>query len=135
MARRDAAEPTDPPWPYDEPGVWRRPGEERVVPKPWGREVWWALTPHYLGKRLEVRAGHALSLQKHRRKVETLVIAQGRVRVTVGTEVTVRGAGEAITLLPDTLHRLEAVEDAVIYEVSTPEWDDVVRLEDRYGRA
>ena len=126
--------PTAPPLPLDKPGMWRLPAASRCIPKPWGREVWWAITPHYIGKWMEVRAGHALSLQVHRRKVETLVVASGAVRFTVDDETALRGPGDAVTLAPGTVHRIEAVEDAVIYEVSTPYWDDVVRLEDRYGR-
>ena len=134
MAATGGGDSTAPSLPFDQPGEWRLPAGSHCIPKPWGREVWWAITPRYLGKWLETRRGHVLSLQVRRRKVETLVIASGAVRFTVGEETAVRGPGEAVTLAPGTVHRVEAIEDAVLYEVSTPQWDDVVRLEDRYGR-
>jgi mannose-6-phosphate isomerase len=106
----------------------------RVVTKPWGREIWWAVTDHYLGKRIEVRAGHALSLQFHRQKVETLYLVSGRARFHVDGEELEPSAGSALTLPPGTVHRIEAVDDVVLFEVSTPHPDDVVRIDDRYGR-
>ncbi len=105
-----------------------------VVEKPWGREVWWAVTDRYAGKRLEVRAGHSLSLQYHERKLETLLLVQGRIALRVGEEEREVGPGVAVTIAPGTLHRMRAVTDAVLYEVSTPELDDVVRVQDEYGR-
>ncbi len=110
------------------------PGTMRQVEKPWGREIWWAVTDRYLGKRIEIRAGYALSLQFHHRKLETIYFLSGHVRLQVGDEVCDPPPGSAITLPPGTVHRVEAVEDAVLFEVSTPHADDVVRLEDRYGR-
>jgi mannose-6-phosphate isomerase-like protein (cupin superfamily) len=106
-----------------------------VVHKPWGREVWWAVTDRYAGKRLEVRAGHSLSLQYHERKLETLLVTDGRILLRVGEEEREVGPGVAVTIPPGTLHRLRALADAVIYEVSTPDLDDVVRVQDEYGRA
>lgn len=106
----------------------------RQVRKPWGRETWWAETDRYLGKRIEVRAGAALSLQFHRRKLETLYLLSGRARIEVGGETREILPGFAITLPPGTIHRIEAVDDCVLFEVSTPDPDDVVRLDDRYGR-
>ena len=110
----------------------------RKVPKPWGEEIIFAHTGRYAGKVLNVRAGESLSLQYHERKEETLYLYAGRVRARVETdgrgEDLVLEAGEALHLAPGTRHRLEAIEDAVLFEVSTPELDDVVRLEDRYGR-
>lgn len=111
------------------------PTQECVfVEKPWGREIWWAVTPTYAAKRLEVRAGHALSLQYHERKHETLYFLEGVVRMRLGTEEFTVGEGDVAAVPPGTIHRMEAITDAVIFEVSTPELDDVVRLEDRYGR-
>ena len=111
----------------------------RRIPKPWGEEILFAHTERYAGKVLRVRAGEALSLQYHERKDEALYLHEGRVRATLGRdgadEVRLLGPGDAIHLAPGTRHRLEALEDAVLFEVSTPELDDVVRLEDRYGRA
>lgn len=107
----------------------------KIVDKPWGREVWYAHNDRYAGKVLEVRAGHLLSLQKHRVKHETLFLQSGRVRFTYGDDVFEWTPGEAVEIPPETVHRMEAIEDSVILEVSTPELDDVVRLEDRYGRS
>lgn len=107
----------------------------RVVEKPWGREIWWAVTDHYLGKRLEVRAGASLSLQFHRWKVETLYLHAGRIRLHLGGRAGELPVGAAVTILPGTIHRVEALHDSVLFEVSTPHPEDVVRLEDDYGRA
>lgn len=106
-----------------------------VIAKPWGREVWWAHTDRYLAKRIEVRAGHMLSLQYHRRKLETLYLHSGRALFHVAGSILEPPAGSALTLSPVTIHRIEAIDDVVLFEVSTPDADDVVRVEDRYGRA
>ena len=110
------------------------PGACHTVDKPWGREVWWAVGAAYAAKRLEIRAGHALSLQYHERKHETLYFLSGRVRLRLGDREMEVGPGHVAVVPPGTVHRLEALADAVIFEVSTPELGDVVRLEDRYGR-
>lgn len=107
----------------------------QTVSKPWGREVWWAVTDRYAAKRLEITAGHSLSLQYHERKLETLYFTAGRVLLRIGDEEAEIGAGHAITVEPGTVHRMTALTDVTVYEVSTPDLDDVVRLEDRYGRA
>ena len=107
----------------------------RVVPKPWGREVWYAHEDRYAGKILEVTAGHALSLQKHEVKQETLYLLSGRLRFHFNGVEAEMAAGQCITVRPGDVHRMEALDDAVLLEVSTPELDDVVRLEDRYGRS
>lgn len=106
----------------------------RVVTKPWGREVWWAETPAYLGKLIEVRQGHTLSLQYHRKKLETLWVVSGRGRFQIGETELAVAAGYSVTLTPGTVHRISALEDLQVIEVSSPEADDVVRLDDRYGR-
>ena len=114
--------------------------EETRVDKPWGFEIRWAMTDRYLGKILHVNQGEALSLQYHERKDEWLLISEGVVDMEIGgldgdlEKVRMR-AGDSVHLPPRTRHRITAVEDADIFEVSTPEIDDVVRLEDRYGRA
>ena len=108
--------------------------DPKVVDKPWGREVWYAHTDRYAGKVLEVTEGHQLSLQKHRVKHETLYLQSGRMAFRLGEEEFEWRPGQAVEVPPDTVHRMEALEDSVILEVSTPELDDVVRLEDRYGR-
>jgi len=111
----------------------------RRVEKPWGHEVIWAETPVYVGKILHVNAGHALSLQYHREKDETIYLLSGQVRFWVGPlgseprEVDLR-VGESFRIQPGTVHRMEAVADCDILEASTPQIADVVRLEDRYGR-
>jgi mannose-6-phosphate isomerase len=114
---------------------WTLPANMAVVDKPWGREIWWAVTDHYLGKILELRAGHAHSLQYHERKMETMYVQSGRARFHVDGRVFEPSPGSAVTLPPGTVHRVEAIDDVVLIEVSTPHPDDVVRLEDRYGRA
>lgn len=106
----------------------------KIVDKPWGREIWYAHTESYAGKVLEVEAGHTLSLQKHEVKHETLYLQSGRMRFTLEDEVFEWAPGEVVEIPPGTVHRMEALEDSAILEVSTPELDDVVRLEDRYGR-
>jgi mannose-6-phosphate isomerase-like protein (cupin superfamily) len=110
-----------------------------VVEKPWGREEIFASTERYVGKFLVIRAGEALSLQYHRRKDETLALLEGRVRLLIeerGRRLEhVMHPGDAWHIRPGTRHRLEALSDSRLVEVSTPELDDVVRLEDRYGRA
>lgn len=111
------------------------PTSPKVVEKPWGREIWYAHNERYAGKVLEVRAGHLLSLQKHRKKHETLYLHRGRIRLTLGDRELEWAPGEAVEIPPGTVHRMEALEDSLLLEVSTPELDDVVRLEDRYGRS
>ena len=110
------------------------------VEKPWGHELLWALTDRYCGKLLFVRAGQALSLQFHNVKDEAWYIQAGRAKLELAapgeavTESEVVGPGAAFRFRPGTVHRVTAIEDTTIFEVSTPEIDDIVRLEDRYGR-
>lgn len=109
------------------------------IDKPWGYELLWAKTERYVGKILHINAGESLSLQYHERKEETQYVLSGRIRLEVeeGGDLVPRemGPGEAYHLTPLTKHRLTALEDADVLEASTAELDDVVRLEDRYGRA
>jgi mannose-6-phosphate isomerase-like protein (cupin superfamily) len=110
------------------------------VDKPWGYELRWAITDQYLGKVLHIKKGEALSLQYHERKDEYLYVVRGAIDMTLGGadgELTTHRmkAGDTLHITPGTRHRPTAVEDTDIFEVSTPEIDDVVRLEDRYGRA
>lgn len=114
-------------------------GRPDEVPKPWGSELWFAHTERYAGKILRVRAGCRLSVQYHEQKDETSYVLSGRVIVSQGDsaeKMTTRelGPGESWRNAPGVVHTLEAVEDAEIVEVSTPQLEDVVRLEDRYGR-
>jgi mannose-6-phosphate isomerase len=114
--------------------------EPRKVEKPWGWELIWALTDDYCGKLLFVRAGQSLSLQFHKVKDEAWYVQEGRAELElaeVGQAVMaseVVGPGAAFHFRPGTVHRVTALEDTLILEVSTPHLDDVVRLEDRYGR-
>ena len=110
------------------------------VEKPWGHELIWALSETYCGKVLFVRAGAALSLQFHNEKDESWLVQSGRARLElgeVGQQVLheeVVGPGAAFRYRPGTVHRVTAIEDTTILEVSTPHLDDIVRLEDLYGR-
>ena len=108
------------------------------VEKPWGYELHWAKTERYVGKVLHVNAGHALSLQYHNRKDETVYLYAGKMlfEVEENGQLTRREMrpGDVFHVAPKTVHRMTAIEDCDILEVSTPELDDVVRLEDRYGR-
>ena len=112
----------------------------RRVEKPWGHELIWALTETYCGKILFVKAGCALSLQFHTEKDESWLVQSGRVRLELGEvgqavlNEEVVAAGAAFRYRPGTVHRVTALEDTTILEVSTPHLDDVVRLEDLYGR-
>jgi mannose-6-phosphate isomerase len=114
--------------------------EPRKVEKPWGWELIWAHADAYVGKVLFVRAGHSLSLQFHEQKDESWYVQSGRARLELGVEGDGSlvedeiGAGDCFHYVPGTVHRVTALEDTTILEVSTPQLDDVVRLEDRYGR-
>jgi mannose-6-phosphate isomerase len=122
-------------------GVDRFSFAPRRVEKPWGYELIWALTDVYCGKVLFVCAGHSLSLQFHREKDEAWYVQSGRAKLELGeagegvlTEEVV-SPGASFRLPPGTVHRITALEDTTVLEVSTPHLDDVVRLEDDYGRA
>ncbi len=110
-----------------------------VKPKPWGEEIWFAYTDKYAGKILKVTKGHRYSLQYHEHKIETQYLYKGKVKFTVGPDMDnlkdiILEPGDKIDVLPGTIHRLEALEDSEIFEVSTPELTDVVKIEDDYGR-
>jgi mannose-6-phosphate isomerase len=120
-------------------GVERFRTAPRRVEKPWGWELVWAETDAYVGKLLFVGEGHALSLQYHEVKDESWLVHEGRARLELAREgeelETVEiGPGDAFRFRPGTLHRVTALEDTLVLEVSTPHLDDVVRVEDRYGR-
>jgi mannose-6-phosphate isomerase-like protein (cupin superfamily) len=110
----------------------------RIVQKPWGHETIWAHTEHYVGKVLHVKAGHALSLQYHNMKDETIHLLRGEMiyRIQQGDQLVEVPftAGQSYRNTPGTVHQMEAVTDCDILEASTPHLDDVVRLTDRYGR-
>lgn len=111
----------------------------RRVEKPWGHEVIWAHTERYVGKVLHIRQGHRLSYQYHQQKDETIHVHSGTLCLVVdeGSGPTERKLepGDSYHIRPLTRHRMIAVTDCDVLEVSTPELDDVVRLEDSYGRA
>lgn len=110
------------------------------VDKPWGYEIIYALTDRYCGKVLFIRKDEQLSLQFHRSKDEVIYVHDGRIEMEIGDpggplDIEVVGPGHAFHIEPGTVHRWRALEDTTVLEVSTSEVDDVVRLEDRYGRA
>jgi quercetin dioxygenase-like cupin family protein len=112
----------------------------RRVEKPWGHELIWAETDRYVRKILHIKAGERLSLQYHQKKMETILVSSGRMEFEYFAEgqppqKRVLAPGESFHIVPGLRHRMIAVEDTDVFEVSTPELDDVVRLEDRYGRA
>jgi mannose-6-phosphate isomerase len=114
--------------------------EVRFVPKPWGHEIIWAHTDRYVGKILHINAGHALSVQYHNRKDETVYLLSGEMIYWVKLDGSDElqdmrlKVGEAFRITPGTIHYMEAVTDCDVLEASTPDLNDVVRLSDRYGR-
>jgi quercetin dioxygenase-like cupin family protein len=111
----------------------------RRVEKPWGYELIWAHTERYVGKILHIEQGHALSYQYHRRKDETIHLLRGRLQLEVAEgdgprQTLVLAPGESFHVVTGLRHRMIALEACDVLEASTPELDDVVRLEDRYGR-
>ena len=122
-------------------GVDRFAFDPRTVDKPWGSELIWAQTGAYAGKILFVKAGESLSLQFHNEKDESWYVYEGRAVLEMGApgdatpSSEVVGPGAAFRIRPGTVHRVAALDDTLILEVSTPHLDDIVRLEDRYGRA
>jgi mannose-6-phosphate isomerase len=110
----------------------------RRVDKPWGHELVWAETERYVGKILHIKAGHKLSRQYHKVKDETFLVQKGAMDLEVGTGSDAKTLrmepGATFHCPPGTVHRMVAVTDVDVLEVSTPELDDVVRLEDSYGR-
>jgi mannose-6-phosphate isomerase len=113
-------------------------GDGTRVEKPWGYELHWAKTDRYVGKLIHVNAGHALSLQYHNLKDETIYLHSGLLlfEIQEAGDLVKREMhpGEFVHITPKTIHRMTAIQDSDIFEVSTPELQDVVRLEDRYGR-
>jgi mannose-6-phosphate isomerase len=110
-----------------------------IKEKPWGREIWFANLAGYAGKILEVKKGKRLSLQYHEEKIETQYLFSGKVKLTVGTDAEnlkdiIMDPGDKYDILPYTIHRVEAIEDSKIFEVSTSQLEDVVRISDDFGR-
>jgi len=114
------------------------PREVKRVEKPWGFEIWYAETAEYAGKLLHISRGRRLSRQFHRVKEETIYVHSGRLQLDIGRDGEIEaielGPGESYHLPPGTVHRMTAIEDTDVLEVSTPQLDDVVRIEDDYGR-
>ena len=113
--------------------------EVRRVDKPWGHEIIWGHTERYVGKILFIKAGERLSLQYHEVKDETVYLLSGKMLLEVGPkdgdiEDVVMKPSDSYRITPHTVHRMIAIEDTQVIEASTPELDDVVRLEDKYGR-
>ncbi len=113
---------------------------KHVVEKPWGHELIWASTDRYVGKILHIKAGEALSLQYHRVKDETIMVLSGRMQLIYFAEGGQPKSREMLPrepfhVTPGLRHRMIAIEDTDVLEVSTTEVEDVVRLEDRYGRS
>ena len=111
----------------------------RRVPKPWGEELIWALTDRYCGKVITIETGRRLSLQYHERKDEAIFVTRGRLRLLLENdrgedEIRELGPGEGAHVPVGRRHRYEAIERVELVEVSTPELDDVVRIEDDFGR-
>jgi mannose-6-phosphate isomerase-like protein (cupin superfamily) len=108
--------------------------QSKFIEKPWGNEVWLELNASYCFKKLTVRAGHRLSLQYHQYKKETLILISGSAVFTIDKIDKTFNAGDFITIDPGTIHRIEAITDCILFEASTPEVDDVVRVQDDYQR-
>ncbi len=106
----------------------------KIIEKPWGREIWLAHEKEYAGKILEIKKGFRTSLQFHRKKKETMYVLEGEVKVLTSDGEILMKSGDSLTINPMERHRTIGVVDSRIIEVSTPELDDVVRLEDDYGR-
>ncbi len=111
-----------------------------IKKKPWGREIWFAKTKHYAGKILELKKGARYSLQYHEIKHETQYLFKGKIKMTIGKNKNnlksiIVTPGHKIDILPLTIHRAEALEESIIFEVSTPQLQDVVKIADDYGRS
>lgn len=113
---------------------------QKTIKKPWGREIWLVHNDKYAGKILEINKGHRLSRQYHKKKHETWYIVKGKCIIELDDDIIHFDYGDAkdwnviFTIAPNTIHRLEALEDTILIEFSTPELDDVVRVHDDYGR-
>ncbi|MEZ4749891.1 MAG: cupin domain-containing protein [Bdellovibrionota bacterium] len=107
--------------------------------KPWGHELLWGKTQQYVGKLLFIKAGESLSLQYHKEKEETIFLESGEMQFECGPsesdlQTITLLPGEGFHIPPGYVHRMIAVKDCRVFEVSTPQLHDVVRLKDRYGR-
>ncbi len=109
--------------------------EVQIIPKPWGKEIWFANQPEFVGKILHINKGHRYSLQYHEKKIETQYVLKGRVKFTLDDKEVILEPGDKLDVHPGVVHRAEALEDVEIVEVSTNDLDDVVKIEDDYGRS
>ena len=107
----------------------------KTVNKPWGKEVWLELNDRYCYKRIYINAEHRTSLQYHNHKLETNYIISGTAEITLGDEVKTMSENDFFTVRPPTKHRVHAITDVILQEVSTPEVDDVIRIQDDTNRA
>lgn len=112
----------------------------KEVLKPWGKELWFAQQPEYVGKILTINKGHRYSLQYHERKTETQYLLSGRCKFLIGPnenelKEVILEPGDKLDVYPGQVHRAEALETCQIIEVSTDDLDDVVKLADDYGRS
>jgi len=108
------------------------------IEKPWGYEIIWAKTDKYVGKILKINPGCKLSLQYHERKTETIYVSDGILELHLKDKVVTLNKGDSFHVPVNTIHRFACPKDlwgVELFEVSTPELDDVVRLQDDYGRA
>ena len=117
----------------------KKSADIKRVEKPWGHELWWAHTDKYVGKILHINKGQSLSYQYHEIKDESIYLHSGRMILEIeekgGTREKIRlEPGECVRIKPYTKHRMIAEEDCEVFEVSTPHTEDIVRLEDSYGR-
>jgi len=113
--------------------------EYKIIEKPWGKEEFLHLDQSYMMKRLTMHKGHRCSLQYHEKKTETVYILSGKLKIYLGTnkdclEEKIFEKNQSITILPFQIHRMEALEDCIYLEASTPEVNDVVRIQDDYNR-
>lgn len=111
----------------------------KIIDKPWGKEELLEINDHYMVKKLTMWKGHRCSLQYHKQKKETIYVLSGQLKIYSGSAenkltVKIYGPNEIITLPPGTIHRMEGVEDCVYLEASTPQMEDVVRIQDDYNR-
>ncbi len=106
----------------------------KIVEKPWGREVWFAAEDRYAGKILEIKKGFKSSLHYHEKKKETMYVLEGEIKIIKKRGELHLREGDCITINPGEVHRIVPLEDSKILESSTPELDDVVRIEDEYRR-
>lgn len=109
---------------------------ETKIEKPWGYEIIWAHTDRYVGKILHINKSHRLSLQYHEQKAETIRVMNGTLTLEINGSFVIMQPGDSYHIIPKTIHRMSAeYEDVDVIEVSTPELEDVVRLQDDYTRA